>query len=108
LCTVTHAAWYFNRFLQAATCSGGVEPHVVPAEGARITNICSPILIGPTFWLKELVARAPGRCPRCGGQCAPQHGRHPAGCTLKESGYSTWWYVWGCPLDHGDGLGWGP
>jgi hypothetical protein len=66
----------------------------------------SRLVIGPTFWLLDLIARSPGTCARCGGQCAPEHGRHPAGCTLYESGYATWWHHPACPLDHGAGIGW--
>lgn len=41
-------------------------------------------------------------CTTCGGECAPECGRHPAGCVYgglsEESGY--WLQVDGCPLDH--------
>lgn len=45
-------------------------------------------------------------CPDCGGDCAPECGRHPAGCTYggftEATGY--WLVVDGCGRDHSGGL----
>jgi len=45
-----------------------------------------------------------GLCLDCGGQCAPECGRHPAGCFFggfsEQSSY--WMIAEGCPLYHGD------
>lgn len=43
----------------------------------------------------------PGDCPECGGQCAPECGRHPLGCIYGGMiGY--WMIAEGCGLDHGE------
>lgn len=45
-----------------------------------------------------------GDCPVCGGDCAPECGKHPAGCIYggwcDASAY--WMIVEGCERYHGD------
>ena len=44
------------------------------------------------------------RCERCGGDCAPECGRHPLGCIY--GGFTTktayWLAVDECKLNHGE------
>lgn len=42
------------------------------------------------------------KCPECGGNCAPECGRHPMGCIYGGFSESTgyWLVVDGCELDH--------
>ena len=44
------------------------------------------------------------KCSHCGGDCAPECGRHPAGCIYGGfSIYSSYWLVAeGCTLSHGE------
>lgn len=43
-----------------------------------------------------------GGCPDCGGQCAPECGRHPAGCVFGGFALGYWMIVDGCQLFHGE------
>lgn len=42
------------------------------------------------------------RCPECGGDCAPECGRHPAGCVYGGfSEYTAYWLIAeGCDREH--------
>ena len=46
----------------------------------------------------------PGGCPECGGQCAPECGRHPLGCVYGgfTEASSYWMIAEGCTLYHGE------
>lgn len=50
---------------------------------------------------------APGLCPDCGGQCAPECGLHPLGCVYGGfSAFTAYWLIAdGCTLDHGEESG---
>lgn len=41
------------------------------------------------------------KCPECGGDCAPECGRHPMGCMYGGFSEGYWIAIDGCPLDHG-------
>ena len=40
------------------------------------------------------------KCPECGGDCAPECGRHPAGCTFGGTGDGYWLIMDGCDRPH--------
>lgn len=42
------------------------------------------------------------KCEECGGNCYPEHGRHPAGCEFGGQVCGYWTQVPGCKLDHVD------
>ncbi len=44
-------------------------------------------------------------CPECGGNCAPECGRHPAGCVYGGWGYGYWMVADGCDRSHGEDEG---
>ena len=47
------------------------------------------------------------KCPECGGNCAPECGRHPAGCIFggPDWGKGYWLKAQGCPLGHPEASG---
>ena len=59
--------------------------------------------IGPKrcYWQGQEPA---GTCPDCGGQCAPECGKHPAGCIYGGFSANTayWLIASDCPLYHGE------
>lgn len=58
------------------------------------------LTIGPTLppgWEGER-----GECDECGGECAPECGKHPLGCVFGGCGYGYWLIADGCGLDHGE------
>jgi hypothetical protein len=52
-------------------------------------------------WIGE---EPPGGCPDCGGQCAPECGRHPSGCIYGGPTESScyWLIADTCTLYHGE------
>ena len=44
-------------------------------------------------------------CRECGGNCAPECGRHPAGCMFGGFSVGYWTRATGCTLDHPDSSG---
>lgn len=42
----------------------------------------------------------PESCPECGGNCAPECGRHPAGCIYGGFSSGFWMIAEGCQLEH--------
>lgn len=66
-------------------------------------EICGPMRLGPIHrdWPRE---DDRGDCPDCGGECAPECGRHPLGCLYggptDETAY--WLIVKGCERYHGE------
>ena len=41
-----------------------------------------------------------GTCKECGGNCSPECGKHPAGCTYGGSSYGYWLKHPDCELVH--------
>lgn len=40
-------------------------------------------------------------CPECGGNCAPECGRHPKGCIYGGPAYEPYWLIAvDCKLEH--------
>jgi hypothetical protein len=69
-----------------------------PARAGRPRSL----RIGPpqSRWPRSELAQ--GGCPDCGSQCAPECGKHPAGCVF--GGLDCYWLIAdGCELDHGEG-----
>ncbi len=66
--------------------------------------IVKEMRLGPLVkdWKKE---GPKGACPECGGQCEPECGIHPMGCTFGGFSEQTsfWMIVEGCDLYHGEG-----
>ena len=59
--------------------------------------------IGPEMSSSEWNAKNPkGGCKECGGQCAPECGRHPKGCVFGGFSYRYWLIAEGCELYHGE------
>ena len=49
-----------------------------------------------------------GICPDCGGDCAPECGRHPAGCVFGGFSAGYWLAAPDCDRFHGEALRDGP
>lgn len=66
-----------------------------------MTTEALKVRIGPTQdkWGREL---SKGSCQLCGGQCSPECGTHPNGCTYGGFGFGYWLISDGCELDHGE------
>jgi hypothetical protein len=63
-------------------------------------KIIMEMSLGPceSEWTREPTT---GDCPECGGQCAPECGRHPLGCIF--GGHDGYWMIAeGCKLFHGE------
>ena len=52
---------------------------------------------------KTILGHPDAPCPDCGGDCAPECGRHPMGCVFGGfTEVSAYWLVTeGCPRKHG-------